>query len=100
VRRRTKIILHRFTRFHFDEAKVIRSNDGASTRRVDYGGVLGPCCLRGEGVASHGENGVNWWEYEEGISRNNRLYLYMYFPKVRTQARRVLINNGQDNTAN
>jgi hypothetical protein len=35
LRRRTMIILHYFTRFPFDAAMVIRSNDGASTRQVD-----------------------------------------------------------------
>ncbi len=38
---------------------VVRSNDGAFTRRIDFGDVLGPSCLRCEGVASHGEMGVN-----------------------------------------
>ena len=60
VRRRTMIILHRFTRPLFDAAMVIRSKNGASTRQIDQGGVLGPCCLWCGGVVRHGENGANW----------------------------------------
>jgi hypothetical protein len=57
-RRRTMIILHRFTRRRFDDAMVVRSYDGALTHQVDIGGVLGPCCLwgEGEGITSHSEN--------------------------------------------
>ena len=68
VGKRALIILHRFTRPRFDDAMVVRSNDWAFTRQVDFGDVLGPCCLRGEGVTiqvdfgsvgvtSHGEKG-------------------------------------------
>ena len=52
------IVLCRFTRPRFDDAMVVRSNKWAFTRQVDPGSVLGPCCLRGEGVASHGEGKV------------------------------------------
>ena len=41
VRTRTKIILHLFTRLHFDEAIVIRANDGAFTRHVNLSNVCG-----------------------------------------------------------
>jgi hypothetical protein len=51
------IILRCFTRPRLDDAMVVRSNDWGFTRQVDFGGVLGPCCLRGEAVASHGEKG-------------------------------------------
>ena len=53
------IVLCRFTRLRFDDAMVVRSNKWAFTRQVDPGSVLGPCCLRGEGVASHSEGNVN-----------------------------------------
>ena len=49
------VILRRFTRPRFDDTMVDRSNDWAFTCEVDLDGVLGPCCLRDEGVTSHGE---------------------------------------------
>jgi hypothetical protein len=51
------IVLRCFTRPRFDDPMVVRSKEWAFTRQVEFGGVLGPCCLRGEGVASHGEKG-------------------------------------------
>ena len=53
--KRAMIVLRRFTRPNFDDAMVVRSNDWAFACQVDFGGVLGPCCLRGDGVAGHGE---------------------------------------------
>lgn len=49
------IIFRCFTRPRFDDAMVVRSNDWAFSRQVYFGGVLGPCCLRGEGVVTHGK---------------------------------------------
>jgi hypothetical protein len=49
------VIFRRFKRPRFDDTMVVRSDCWAFTRQVDPGGVLRPCCLRGEGVASHGE---------------------------------------------
>ena len=67
VGKRTMIILRRFTRPRFDDTMVVRSNNWAFTRQVDFGGVLGPYCLRGEGVASHGKKGNDATMYEKYI---------------------------------
>jgi hypothetical protein len=74
------IILRRFTRPLFDDTIVVGSNDWGFTRQVDFGGVLGPCCLRGKGVASHGEksnvNGVV--DAREGANMYEE-YIYTYY---------------------
>ena len=59
MRARTKIILHRFARLRFDEAVVIRTDDGAFARREDLSNVLRPCRLGNEGIVSHNGKGVN-----------------------------------------
>ena len=49
------IVLRRYTRPRFYDAMVVRSDDWALARQVDFRGVLRPCCLRDKGVAGHGE---------------------------------------------
>jgi len=61
---RTKIILHLFTRLRFDEAIVIRANDGAFTRHVNLSNVLRPCRLWGKGITGH-----NWRDANGGGRR-------------------------------
>ena len=78
---RTLIILHRFTRPRFDDAMVVRSIDWAFTRLVDFGGKLGPCCLRVGEVTGHGgsdtRNDPNM--YEE--------YIYIYYHSTESRKR-------------
>jgi hypothetical protein len=81
VGKRARIILCRFTRPRFDDAIVVRSNDWAFTRQVDFCAVLGPCCLRVGGVASHGEKGnvneVTVVDAREDAKMYEEYYIYI-----------------------
>lgn len=76
------IILRCFTRPRFDNAMVVRSNDWTFTRPVDFGGVLGPRCLRGEGITSHGEKG----NVNEVVDTRANVYEEYIYIQLRTSA--------------
>lgn len=72
MRTRTKIILHCFTRLRFDDAVVIRADDGAITRHVDLSDVLSPRRSGNEGIASHNEKDGNGGSVHERVSVDRR----------------------------